>query len=306
MSKRKGRTPSLSPAVMLRPRLDALLGRQNTEAEALLSQLEALTAGVSAEVYLTTLLRSVAAATVATQDMLAPHWTSWLKRLGRYDALRAIALEQREESAVVKTAHDWLAAGGEDMNGVAPVRAGLAFCSALRYGSDYQTSVSGFWYADHHRDRVLQLAFLTDKDAPWEGAVKDVFLKPGRSLAAMRQEIEEIARELSLGEAVVEDLSGAAFKQTLLEALAINRRQDLGLPAGLAELRDFIAVNVLTLPDLPDALPFTMDDFDVLAQRGRNVEALRRHERQFGKVVRLDDGEEVRLLPPRPDSGFLS
>lgn len=200
MSKRKGRTPSLPPAALLRPRLDALLSSQNVEPEALLSQIGALLPGVSSEVFLATLLRSVAAAPAAIQDMLAPHLTVWLKGIDRYDALRVIAFEQREEPAVVRTAQAWLAAGAEDISGLAPSRSGLEFCSALHYGSGIQTSVSGFWYADHHRDQVLQLAFLTDTDEPWEGAVKDVFLKSGRSLSAMREEIEEIAAEVMLSQ----------------------------------------------------------------------------------------------------------
>ncbi len=301
MSKRKGRTPSLPPAVLLRPRLDALLTGQNVGPEVLLSQIGALLPGVSSGVFLATLLRSVAAAPAVIQDMLAPRLTAWLRGLGRYDELHAIAFEQSEEPALVRTAQSWLVAGGEDISALAPVRLGLEFCGALRYGSDVQKSVSGFWYADHHRNRVLQLAFLTDTDEPWEGAVKDVFLKSGRSQAAMRQEIEDIAAEVMLGQAGVEDLTDAAFKQTLLSALLINRRQNIGLPFELRELRDFFATNVLSLPDTPGAEGFTLADFDAMSNSGRNVEALRHHERRYGKVVRLDDGEEVRIMPFDPD-----
>jgi hypothetical protein len=306
MGKRKSGRHSLPPATMLRPRLDALLGDPQTDPDTLLAQASALADNVSSELFLATLLRSFAAAPLELQTLLAPRLPAWLRNAGRYDAVQKIAVEQREEPAVIETARRWLQADGVDIGALAPVQRGAIFDSAFCYGNEIQSSYHAFWHVDHHRDRMHHFAYLTDMDLTWQGAAKDAYLEIVRSPDALRNEMEGQSLAHGLGESQVTDVSGAAFKRALLTALEANRREHIRLPSGLAPLRDFFASNILALPDQPDTPRFSVNDFDALAQTGQNVESLRLNERRFGKRVALPDGEEVRVLnPDMTDMGAL-
>ena len=298
MSKRKSHHLSLPPAALLRPQLDALLGNSQADSETLLMRASALSSNVSTDLFLATFLRSFAAAPLDVQTALIPQLSAWLHSTGRFEAVQKIANEQHEEVAVINTARTWLKASGVDISTLAPVQSGLIFHSAFSYGNDIQASYHAFWYTDHRRNRMMLLAFLTDIDLPWEGATKDVFLQPEKSVDAFRELLKRKADSDPFNTTKTTELSGAAFKNALLKALEKNRKQNISLPEGMMPLRDFFATNILTLPDSPDTPHFNLDDFDVLARTGQNVEALRRHEQQFGKRVSLPDGREVRVLNP--------
>ena len=298
MSKRKFRHLSLPPAGLLRPQLDNLLSNAQADPEKTLAQASALSSNVTADLFMATLLRSFAAAPIDVQVALTPHLPAWVHSTGRYDAVQKIATERREEIAVINTARTWLEMSGVDISAFAPVQQGLIFDSAFRHGNDVQASYHAFWYTDHRRNRMLLLAFLTDIDLPWEGATKDVFLQPERSPDAIRRKTEARVAADFFASGKITDISGGAYKYAMLSALTQNRKQKISLPAGLISLRDFFAQNVLTLPNAPNMPHFTLDDFDALARTGQNVEALRRHEQQFGKRVRMPDGKELRVINP--------
>ena len=262
--------------------------------EIVLAQALALSKNVSADVFLTTFLRSFAAAPTDVQANLTPHLSTWFLSTGLKDAATKLVTAQREDALVLNTALKWLALSGVDMSSFTPVAQGPVFHSALRYGNDIQASYHGFWYNDHRRRQMTMMGFLTDNDLPWEGSIKDVFAQPERSPDALRAKIE--GDDFDGG--TITDLSGAAFKHAILHALEQNRKQHISLPADFVPLRDLFAKAVLTLPDQPDTPRFTLADFDVMARTGQNVEALRRYEQQYGKRARLRDGREIRVINP--------
>ena len=104
MSKRKFRLPSLPAGVLLRPQLDALLGNPQADPEIVLAQALALSKNVSADVFLTTFLRSFAAAPTDMQANLTPHLSTWFLSTGLKDAATKLVTAQREDALVLNTA----------------------------------------------------------------------------------------------------------------------------------------------------------------------------------------------------------
>ena len=303
MSKHKFRNkaPSLPAAVLLRPRLDTLLANAQTDPQQTLADAWALSQPIAAPIFAATFLRSFVSASAIAHEALAPYLSTWIQSSGMQASLLALVNDMQRELPVLTAARNLLILSGVDTSTLAPIPTQQIFAGAFCYGNEIQTSWHGSWFADHRQRNVTILSFLTDNDLPWLGSVKDVFTQPARSLAAYRAKIEESFGDEDRLDAAFSDLREAQFKHALISALGHNRKQDISLPSGLAPLREQFAAMVLTLPDQPDTPPFTLQDFDALARSGQNVEALRRHERQFGKRVMLPDGTELRVLNDMQD-----
>lgn len=135
--------------------------------------------------------------------------------------------------------------------------------------------------------------FLIDYNPPWDGSIKDIIACPQRSPeAAIRDFVEcwaEQGRPLA-------PISAVEAKQKILESLECNRKADIRLPRDLITSREPFPHYVLTLPDGPETPPFTIADFDALAQAGQRPEEIMHFEQRVGRRVRLADGKEVMIM----------
>lgn len=297
--KKPQRAPNLSPLSLLRPRLDGLLnnpGWATGDAAAIQADLSAVVKGIEATAYLPVLLKTVNDADPAAQQKLTPLLPAWLEQMGTVDALSALVEQgnlQPQEQALAGTL---LQAVGVEVSPVSAA-AGHAFHSAY-YGADElgsQAFLILLWATNRQQSRVRGLNFLIDFNPPWDGAVKDVAMLPQRSPREMVAQFIDGWRHQEV-EMDIEQLDGAGAKQRLIEALTCNRTQAIRLARDVVAARDLVAKHILALPDLPDAPPFTLDDFDELARTGQSTESLRHTEQTMGRRVRMEDGKELLVM----------
>jgi len=303
MGKKKKRRINISPASMLRPRMDNLWADEallHKESAAIEGDLDVLARDVSPELLVKTMLHAYQAASEAAQarlDEIVPHW---LDQSDHKDTLKRMAAEHELMPGLRSQALAWLEASGVDTGGLA--RQPSLFMEAHYYddgalfGEPSQAFVSVFWYTDRRRKRAYGLTFLLDYNPPWDGSIKDVIVAPRRPPRKLLREFKEIWEK---GGMEPETTSPERAKTVILEALACNREAEIRLPRDLIRARDRFDRQVLALPDGPDTPDFTMENFNFLASHGEPPEDIMHIEQTVGRRVRLDDGEEVVLLDMR-------
>lgn len=297
--KKPNRGPNLSPLSVLRPRLDGLLnnsGWAQREAAAIYADLTAVVKGIEAAASMPILLKTVNDAEQAVQQRLTELLPGWLPQMGVVEELVALVEQGNLQPQESLRAIAVLQACGVTVS-VVPAGKDHAFHSAY-FGADDMGS-QGFliilWYANQQQTRVRGLNFLLDFNPPWDGAVKDVMTLPQRSPRDMVEQFVDRWRNQD-ARIDIDKLDAVAAKQRLIEALACNQTQKIRLPRDLIAIRDLFAQHVLSLPDDPERLSFTLEDFDELAQTGQSAEALTHTEQTVGRRVRMADGQEILVI----------
>lgn len=303
MGKKKKRRINISPASVLRPRMDnlwadeALLHKENAAIE---GDLDVLARDVSPELFVKTMLHAYQAASEAAQaklDEVVPHW---LDQSGHKDTLKRMASEHELRPGLGSQALAWLEASGVDTGSFD--RQPSLFMEAHYYddgdlfGEPSQAFVSVFWYTGRRRKRAYGLTFLLDYNPPWDGSVKDVIVVPRRPPRSLLKDFQEI---WGRGGMEPETVDPERAKTVILEALGCNREAEIRLPRDLIRARDRFERQVLALPDGPDTPDFTMEDFDFLARHGESPEDIMHIEQTVGRRVRTEDGEEVVVMDMR-------
>ncbi len=296
--KEKQRTPNIPPLTMLRPRLDAVFGREGWAEQgpdALWAELDGAFAGLKVHEALPVLLRAHEKAPGPVRQRLDEVVPAWLAARGYRDILFALL----ERGAIYEegrpTARAWLERAGVGRGALEEAESDREpFFRAFAYDNVFQGTVQVYWYVDRRRLRVRGLSFLIDHNPPWEGAVKDIAVLPAR---APEDAIDSFVK----GYLPLEEVEAARAKHTILTALQANREQGIRLPRDLIAARDLFLEHVLTLPDAEGTPRFTAADFDELARTGRPAEALVLEERLHGGRTRLPDGSEITILEVDPD-----
>ena len=286
----------LSPLSMLRPRLDALLSDAalaEAAAPDLLAQLDAVCAGMKPEDVLPILLRATASAPVPMQARLDELVPGWLRTWQGSEALHRLVQRHTLSPSAHTRALAWLEAAGVDTSALQVLQLETPFYDAYRYSDDSQGLITILWYTDSRRRYVQGMGFLIDYNPPWEGAVKDLLICEPR---APEQALHHYVHFWTDRGMPLQSISDAAVKQEVLACLAINRREGIRLPHDLIVNRRLFVEHILSLPDPPDTLPFTAEDFDILSRTGETAESIRRFEQQVGRRVRLEDGKELLVM----------
>jgi hypothetical protein len=295
MGKKKKRRINISPATMLRPRMDNLWADEallHKESDAIEGDLDVLARDVSPELFVKTMLRAYQAASEAARaklDEIVPHW---LAQSGYADTLKQMATEYELGPDLRPQALAWLETSGMDTNSLEHqpnlFMKARYYDDGVRFGEPAQAFVSVFWYTDQRRKRAYGLTFLLDYNPPWDGSVKDVIVVPRRPPRRLLREFQETWEQ---GGMEPETISPERAKTVILEALECNREAEIRLPRDIIRARDRFDHQVLALPDGPDTPAFTMEDFDFLAHHGERPEDLRHVEQTVGRRVRIGDEE---------------
>lgn len=291
--KQKRSTSSFSPLVLLRPRLDGLLGNEalvNKDSQALQADLNAVCKGLEPSEFLPVLLSACAGAPAQVQARLDAVAPEWLGERGYLDSLRTLLDQHRIADEDQQRAVAWLEAAGTDVSELKERQVQSSFYRAYMYADDSQGVMIVLWYADHRRQKVQGLSLLIDFNPPWEGAAKDNMVLPRRS---PERAIEEFVGVWTQRGMRPEPLGAAEVKREILRSLDANRQEGIRLPRDLVRIRGPFVKHVLSLPDMPDTPSFTAEDFAALSRAGKSVESIRRFEQTVGRRVRLDDGKEV-------------
>ncbi len=297
---KKSRAPDLSPAVLLRPRLDGLWGnpvwpgRSNDDLRA---DLDVVVRGIPPATFLGTMLKAYAAAPAPAQTRLDQIVPAWLRERGYSAALRDGIVRGMFTGADHELALAWLQAAGDEIHALLHPQEPDTFFGAHFYGDDSQATLVLLWYRDRRRAQVQGFNFLIDYNPPWDGSVKDIIAFPRRDPRSAIRDFVEIwyRRDDSPGLRLA-PISAVEAKRRILEALICNDRQSIRLPADLIANQTSFIRHVLPLPDGPDTPPFTADDFIALAQTGKRPEEIMRFEQQVGRRVRMEDGTEVFIM----------
>jgi hypothetical protein len=278
---------------MLRPRLDAMFGREGWAeqgVDAMCAELDAAFAGLKVHEALPVLLRAYEKAPEPVRKRLDEVVPPWLAARGYRDTLFTLF----ERGAIYEegrpTARAWLERAGMARGALEEVESSRdVFFRAFAYSNAFQGTVQVYWYADRRRLRVRGLSFLIDYNPPWEGAVKDIVVLPTRAP-------EDAIASFVKGYLPLEEVEATEAKRMILTALQANREQGIRLPRDLIAARALFLEHVLTLPDAEGTPRFSAADFDELARTGRPAEALVVEERLHGGRTRLPDGSEVLIL----------
>lgn len=296
--KRKSKQPSthVSPLTFLRPRLDKLLDDDtlaDQDARDITRGLEDVCTGLKPDDFLPVLLRACQSAPAPVQTRLNDVVPGWLSKRGEVDVLHTLVQRQNLNPQSQSLALTWLETTGIDPAAVQEIREQSPFYGAYHYSDDSQGMLVILWYTDGRRYKVQGLNFLYDFNPPWEGAVKDIMVcginSPERILHRYVHFWTDQGTPL-------QPISDAEAKQEVLKCLTINQQEGIRLPRDLIINRRLFLEHILTLPDTPDTLPFTAEDFDTLSRTGETAESIRDFESRVGRRVRMDDGQEVLIM----------
>lgn len=297
MAKPTKKQPQPNPAIRLsglRGRLDRLFADPPA---ALAADLDRLTDGLKPGAFLPILIGAAAAAAPG----VAANLGVWLQQRGHLAAIHDLAAHQSLPAEAAPLARAWLAAGGlatDDLDQTVDF-----FYDAYETGNEFQGTVAIFGYTNAQRRRVRYLSFLIDYSPPWNGAVKDGYLRPA---GATDQMVSEYIAFWSARTGVPTRLAPAVAKRRVLEALGVNQAAQIRLHPDVASAREFFARVVLPLPDDPATPAFTLADFDALAHGGRSAETLQINEQLFGYQTRMADGSISRIIRlGGPDDALL-
>ena len=224
--KRKGRRkPSASPLVLLRPRLDKLLGNESwaeKDTQTIKTDLDTVSKGVKAPDFLPVLLYAQADAPAQVQARLDQVMAEWLKERGYVDSLLALLKQHKIAHEKQKYARAWLEAAGVHPSVLPQTQARTPFYQAHKHTDDSQGLIIVLWYTDSRRYKVQGMSFLIDFNPPWEGAVKDIIIFPPRSLKrAQREFVDSWEQQRGMP---LQALSAAEVKREILQCLQANRR----------------------------------------------------------------------------------
>jgi hypothetical protein len=300
-NKKGDRRPNLPAVTLLRPRLDALFANpawsQQAE-EQRLAELAGLMAAAPATSALPILLKAVQAAPAPELDRVQHTAQQWVSQTERLAALTTLVQQALLDDADTDLALAWLDAAGVETAGIRPEVEHPFFAAYI--GEDQFGSQGVFvllWYANRMGSRVTGLNLLIDYNPPWEGSVKDVIVLPTRATDdAIRDFINLWEERLDLE---MEPLHAAEAKTTIINLLLQNRAQNIRPHRDLLACRQQIADYILTLPDEPDTPPFSIDDFDALAELDQSAESVMHFEQTVGRRARTDDGQEIVYLAGR-------
>ena len=297
MSKRdkKRSKPNLSPAALLRPRLDGLwyedrLLRQ--DAAAAQADLDALTRNIKPETFLQTLTSAYFAASVQVRAHLDSILPIWLRERGHLATLQKMIAAQSLDGESQKQALIWLKANGIDGQASIPAPQDI-FYQAYHITVESQSAVFVFSFYTPKRNRVQGMNFLIDFNPPWDGAIKDITLFPPYSPDDAKRKI--VDRWAERGPAL-ERLSAEQAKTKILVALHCNRKSKIRLPRDLVASRVAFARYILGLPNAQDTPAFSDGDFEFLSRNGQSAEEIMNYEHKVGWRVRTEDGKEVFIL----------
>ena len=302
MSRRKGkRQRRRSPATLLRPRLDklwaddALLYQDNATIEA---DLDVISCDVKPDLLLQAMLRASLSASVRARTRLDGVLPGWLRRHSHLSTLKEMVLDGSLHADLHPQALAWMEAGGIDSQAIVDELRDRFFQAYYFDDVDFvgeksQATVQVFWYTSQKKNRAQGMVFLLDYNPPWDGSVKDIMVT-SRRLAQML--VDGILDQWASREMVLEQISAEEARTVILTALHCNREANLRLPRDLILERETFVRHILSLPDAPDTPPFTIDDFDSLADHGQPPEEVVYLEQTVGRRVRMADGEEVLVM----------
>lgn len=294
--KPKRHAPSISPLVLLRPRLDGLLGNEalaERDSQTLKSDLDAIFEGLKTYDFLPVLLRACQSAGAQAQERLDDIVPEWLNERGYADTLSKLLERHGIHTEGREKAFAWLESAGSDTATLREMERQTPFCQGYTYADDSQATIEFFWYTDSRRRKVRGMCFLLDFNPPWEGAVKDVMLIPSRSPENAVREYVDTWKQRGM---IMSPIGESEVKGKILEGLEANRREGIRLPRDLIFARELFVKYVLTLSGTPDTPPFTAEDFDKLSRTGKSVEGIRQFEQTVGRRVRMDDGKEILVM----------
>lgn len=303
MSKKKpAKRPNLSPAAFLRIRLDTLWstpGLPQESAEKIAGDLEVLARGVTADFFLSTLLRASLTASEAARARLDTVIPAWLVHR-EYAGILAEAIQDGTlEDELLDQATRWLQAADVEVPVVSPQE---TFYKAFHYSNEFQGLLMIFWYANVRKTKAQGMGFLLDYNPPWEGAVKDIALYPKSSPEELVELITTEWEDLGM---FLEAIDATQAATELVNVLLCNRAQVIRLPKDLISARDPFIRHVLPLLKAPDLPVFTAEDFDQLSQEGKTPEELIFIEHTQGGRMRLSDGKEILVMRDDDDWGIF-
>lgn len=301
MSKRKKKkSRNISPATMLRPRLDNLWADRallHQDDEAIAGDLDVVARNVAPDFLVETMLRAYLSTSATARARLDGVVPRWLSKRNSVSTLKKIVASQSLDPDLQPVALAWLKAAGVDTTSLESQPS--LFLDAYYYDDEAtlseksQAYVTVFWYKSPKKRRAQGIGFLLDYNPPWDGSVKDILVTPRR---APRRLIKDVLDVWKRGEMEPRVISAERAKTVILTALNCNRAANLRLPRDLIAARDIFNRYVLSLPDTPDTPSFTMDDFTFLARNGKRPAEVMHFEQTVGRRVRLDDGGEVLVM----------
>jgi hypothetical protein len=297
--KRKKRT-SLSPATTLRPRLDnlwaddALLHKDNAAVE---GDLDEIARGVAPDLLVETMLRAYLAASTPARtrlDSVLPHWLSKREHASR---LKEMLVAQSLDSDLRAQALAWMESLGIDTTSLESTPdlffEAYYYDDETTFGGKSQPYVTVLWYQDPRKRRAQGMGFLLDYNPPWDGSVKDILVTPQRAPRRLRKAVLDTWKR---GGMEPWPLGAQRAKTVILTALNCNRAAGIRLPRDLIAARELFICYVMSLPDASDNPSFTVQDFDLLARRGKRPEEIMHFEQTVGRRVRLEDGGELLVM----------
>ena len=294
--KAKSSTAQVSPLTTLRPRLDALLSDTtviDTAAPDFLQALDSICAGVKPADVLPILLRAYHSALETMRQRLDDLMPHWLHAHDAVDVLHTLVQRQHLNPQSQARALAWLTSAGINPAALPALQPQTPFYGAYRYTDDSQGLLNIFWYSDGRQQKLQGLGFLIDYNPPWEGAIKDLLVCGPADRQRILQRYVHSWAERGMP---LQPISEAEAKRDILHCLMVNRREGIRLPRDLQTNRRLFVERILTLPDMPDTPPFTVEDFDALSRTGKTAESIRHFEQHVGRRVRLDDGKELLVM----------
>ena len=301
MSKRKKRKRiDISPATVLRPRLDKLWADEallHKEDAAIGGDLDVLARDVEPDFFVKTMLRAYVAASEPARDRMDRVLPRWLSERNCAETLEEMARARSLGPDLRPLALTWLEAAGVDTE---PLESPPSLFLEAYYhddeallGEKSQAYVASFRYTSSRRNRAQGMGFLLDYNPPWDGSVKDILITPRRRPQKLLKYVMDFWERSDMEP---ESVSAERAKTVILTALNCNRAADVRLPRDLIGAREIFERHVLSLPDGPDTPSFTMDDFDHLAGHGKSPEEIVHFEQTVGRRIRLEDGSEVVVM----------
>ena len=300
---KKGRTPNIPPAAVLRIRLDGLWQNPalpQQEQSQLEADLDVVARGIKADALVPVMLRAYLDAPAEARARLDQVVPGWLQERAHLPTLEKLTVNQDLDSSLQPTALAWLAAAGRDVHEQLAAQAD-PFYGAYDLDNSYQAAVTLIWYSDPKRTRARGFNFLIDHHPPWDGAIKDIIYFPQRPPEALVKRYVDIWAER--GQPLT-PISAVEAKQKILRALDCNRKSEIRLPRDLIAVRKEFVRHVLLLPDGPDTPPITAEDVEFLCQHGQRPEEIVHLEHTVGRRARLDDGTEVLVMGDLDDDDW--
>jgi len=293
--KQKKAAPKIDPTAFLRARLDALINSEafsTKDDQTIIQDLKALEREFKPGFLLQTLLHARLAAPAAARARLDAAVPEWLQERGHTTALSTMVAGQTLSGELRQQALAWLRGAGADTQALALSSQDL-FYQAHYYGDASQAIVTLVGYTDAKKRRAQGMAFLIDYNPPWEGAVKDVFLKSHRKPQDL---VQKFLDTWARGGMALKPIGAGQVKTRILTALNCNRSAGIRLPRDLIAIRESFVRYVLPLPDQPDTPAFSVNDFDRLSRQGQRPEEIMHFEQTVGRRVRMQDGKELLIM----------